>query len=101
MKIETFLNTKAGMITAAAVIAAGALYIAEKKAAQVASDLGQAVNPLNDSNVFASGVDSVGAKLTGNQNFSLGVWIYDKLHPQQAQNEQLGVWRGVPKPPEY
>jgi hypothetical protein len=75
-KLLAFADTKAGLVVAAAAVAAVALYVAEKKV----RDMGQAVNPLNDNNVFASGVDAVGAKLTGNERFKLGIWIYDVFH---------------------
>jgi len=75
-KLLAFADTKAGLVVAAAAVAAVALYVAEKKV----RDAGQAINPLNDNNVFASGVDAVGAKLTDNERFKLGIWIYDVFH---------------------
>jgi hypothetical protein len=80
MKIAKFANTTAGQVTIIAVVGIGVLYLAERKARKVASDVSQAINPANNDNIFAAGVDSIGAKLTGNDNFKLGVWIYDKIH---------------------
>jgi len=77
MKLIEFANTKVGMVAAVAVVGAVAVYVAEKKAREAASQIGQAINPVNSNNIFASGVDSVGAKLSGNKNFKLGGWIYD------------------------
>jgi hypothetical protein len=71
-----FADTKAGLVVAAAVVGGVVLYVAEKKV----RDMGQAVNPLNNDNIFAAGVDSVGANLTGDKNFKLGGWIYDVFH---------------------
>ncbi len=80
MKLMKFANTKVGMVAAVAVVGGVALYLAEKKAREAAADIGHAINPVNNDNIFASGVDSVGAKLTGNENFRLGAWIYDLTH---------------------
>ncbi|PHR87952.1 MAG: hypothetical protein COA78_36775 [Blastopirellula sp.] len=74
------LNTKAG---AAAVVVVGVAligYYAQRKAAKVLPDIAQAINPVNDNNVFASGVNAVGAKISGNGNWSLGGAIYDLLN---------------------
>jgi hypothetical protein len=79
-KLLKFADTKAGLVVAAAAVAAVALYVAQKKAREAAGDMGQAINPLNNDNIFSSGVDAVGARLTGDERFSLGVWIYDITH---------------------
>ncbi|MDT0603483.1 hypothetical protein [Thalassotalea castellviae] len=77
MSINQLLNTKSGMIITAAGVGAIVLYFAEKKLRAAAGEVGQAVNPLNNDNIFASGVNSVGASITGNQNWSLGGSIYE------------------------
>lgn len=41
----------------------------------------QAVNPTNRDNIFYSGVNSVGAAVSGDKDWSLGGWIYDITHP--------------------
>lgn len=46
-------------------------------------DVGNAVNPLNQENVFYEGVNAVGEKLSGDQDFSLGAWLYDITHPNE------------------
>lgn len=80
MKIEKLMNTKA--VTAVAFVAAvGVLaYLSVNQAKAAASMAAQAVNPLNDDNIFASGVDAVGAKLSSNSEWTLGGWIYDITH---------------------
>lgn len=83
-KLMKFADTRAGMITAIAVVGAVALYVAEKKAREAIGAAGNAVNPLNNDNVFASGVDSIGAKLSGNKNFKLGGLIYDVFNPPKT-----------------
>ena len=82
MNINKFANTTAGQVTIIAAVGVGVLYFAERKARKVASDVGQAINPVNNDNIFAAGVDSVGAKLTGDDNFKLGAWIYDLFHEE-------------------
>ena len=42
--------------------------------------LGSAVNPTNPENVFYEGTNAVGEALTGDGDFSLGVWLYDKFN---------------------
>lgn len=57
----------------------GARFIAGQ-AAKKAAAVGNAINPVNDENVFYSGVNSVGGSLTGDKYFTLGGWIYEKLN---------------------
>ena len=62
-------------------------YIVKDAAGEVgeaAGRVGQAVNPTNPENVFYRGVNSIGAAISGDDNFNLGVWTYDILHPDQA-----------------
>lgn len=73
------------------VVAAGATvlvlaYFAEKKIRAVSTEVIDAIDPTDPDNIFASGVDNVGASLTGNENFKLGGWIYDVLHPRPEIN---------------
>jgi len=56
-------------------------YQVRKDAIKVEGTVATAVNPVNPNNVFASGVNSVGSAVTGDSNFSLGVWLYDATHP--------------------
>jgi hypothetical protein len=66
-----------------------------KKTADAAKAVGQAVNPVSDQNIFYSGTNAIGGALTGDQNFSLGVWVYDALHPApddpQAPHNKIDV----------
>ncbi|WP_218397991.1 hypothetical protein [Alteromonas lipotrueae] len=75
-QVTKFLTTPAGQIAVVAVVALVAVEYGQKKASKAAN----AVNPLNNDNVFASGVDGVGASVTGDSNFKLGSWIYDLIH---------------------
>ncbi len=103
--MNNFLDSKVGMVVAIAVCGVGVAYLLERKAAQVAN----AVSPTNPDNVFAEGVDNVGASLTGDKNFKLGAWIYDQIHgttQEQLEAEQVrqksqvinNVWAGLPEP---
>jgi hypothetical protein len=80
MNAMTVLNSKAGMVS---VVVMGALVLVAfvaTKAEETISDTASAINPLNNNNIFASGVNGVGQKLSGNNNWSLGGWIYDITH---------------------
>lgn len=52
------------------------VWLAKKQIGAVAN----AVNPLNDNNVFAAAGNDLGAALTGDSNFSLGKWFETKVN---------------------
>lgn len=58
------------------------LWYLKGRAARAISEAGQAINPTNNQNVFYRGVNGVGEAVTGDDDFSLGGWIYDKVHGQ-------------------
>lgn len=76
----------------ATVTAVAAVYIITR-AARAAVDVGgaalgtvgNAINPLNNDNVFYSSVNAVGASIAGvpRDSWSLGSWIYDITHPNE------------------
>jgi hypothetical protein len=66
------------------------LYFASGYAAKKAAAVGNAVNPLNDKNIFYSGVNNVGGAVTGKTDFSLGVWIYDVFHDDEMLSTEAG-----------
>lgn len=43
------------------------------------------INPFSNKNIIYSGVNEIGAVITQNDDFSLGVWLYDQLHPNKAE----------------
>ena len=45
-----------------------------------AGDVAQAVNPTNPDNVFYEGANSVVVALTGEENETLGGWLYEKFN---------------------
>lgn len=70
----SLLNNK--QFIAVGVVGAAGLWFARKQAAKAA----QAINPVNQENVFYQGTNAVGSKLTGDKDFTLGGWIYDITH---------------------
>jgi hypothetical protein len=80
MKIAKLADSKVGMVLAIGAMATVAVYVVQKKAIETAGDVGHAISPTNNDNIFAAGVDSVGAKLSGDENFKLGVWLYDVVN---------------------
>lgn len=61
---------------------AGVGYLGYRKLA-AGIDAG-ALDITSDKNLAYSGVTKVGKVLTGDEHFSLGGWIYDKTHPNEA-----------------
>lgn len=100
MKVElspTALLALAGVVVLGVVVwkVAGKAGELASSAAEAAKDAAQAVNPLNNDNVFATTVNDVGAVITGNPqgSWSLGSWIYDVTHPEPANTGgATGSW---------
>lgn len=86
MSAVKVLDTKAGMVVAIGAVGLLTLYLAEKKIREV----GSSISPTNPSNIFATGVNNVGAMISGNENFKLGAWVYDVVNgtPQQQADRQ-------------
>lgn len=57
-----------------------ALWYLKNKATETAKDVGNAVNPTNPENIFYEGVNGVGGAVSGDDDFSLGVWIYERFN---------------------
>jgi hypothetical protein len=51
--------------------------------------VGDAINPLSQTNIFNRGVNELGAVITGDNNFSLGSWAWDALHPNEAAGKSV------------
>lgn len=69
-------------------------YFAVKKAAGSVSAIldgvdavTDAVNPLNNNNIFYTGVNTVTGAVTGDKDFSLGVWAWEVLNPDAVRRE--------------
>lgn len=61
-------------------VAGYVIYTGYKKAGEVAKAVVNKVNPASAENFAYTGVNAVGVKLTGDKHFTLGGWIYDKIH---------------------
>lgn len=61
-------------------VAVAGLWYLKRQGVQTVQAAANAVNPLNNENVFYGGVNSVGAELTGDEHFTLGGWLYDLTH---------------------
>ena len=85
MSAAKLLNTDAAKWAAVAAVAAVALYFIGRKVAGAVADnaanIGAAVNPVSDRNIFYRGTNAVGGALSGSSDWSLGSWIYDVTHP--------------------
>lgn len=79
-KTLKFATSNTGALVVGGVIVAVGVYVAQKKAKETAEQALQAINPVNNDNVFNQGVSAVGRKLSGNSNWTLGGWIYDITH---------------------
>ena len=58
------------------------LWYLKNKTVEVVSEVGQAINPVNPDNIFSEGVDSIGGAISGDDGWSLGVWIYEATHDE-------------------
>lgn len=90
MSAAKLLNTDAAKWAAVAAVAAVALYFIGRKVAGAipgaASAVGQAINPVNPDNIFAGSVNAVGGALSGQDDWSLGSWVYDVTHEEYDPN---------------
>lgn len=75
------------LILGAATVAGAAFILWQGKKAVVA--VGEAVNPLNDENIFAAGIDNLGGKILGDVNFSLGGWLWDITNEDPLEGQGL------------
>lgn len=77
-------NVKVAFMIGGALAAAYYVYKLKQSAEQaveaVKTVIQEDINPASSKNIAYSGVNSIGAKLTGDDSFSLGGWVYDKLH---------------------
>lgn len=51
-----------------------------------ASDAAKALDPTSDQNAAYSGVNAVGETLTGDENFSFGVWLWETMNPEKVES---------------
>ncbi len=91
-------NAKLVMVGAGvALVALVAVWFVGKKGAQAAAAVGEAVNPLNNENIFHQGasatVGAIVAPGTPAEEFSLGGWLWEKMNPGAVarEREALGL----------
>jgi len=67
------------------IIGAGGLLLwyLKNKTVEVVGDVAEAINPVNPDNIFNEGVNSVGSAISGDDDWSLGGWIYDITHDEE------------------
>ena len=57
-------------------------YLAKKQIAQTAQEVGTAINPVSDQNIFYQGASAVANAVTNNtESLPLGSQIYDWINP--------------------
>lgn len=55
-------------------------YLAQRQTVKAVQAVRESVDPTSPENLAYQGVNKVGGALTGRDDFSLGVWIYEKIH---------------------
>lgn len=78
------INSKTIIVGTVAVVVL--YYLSKYEIISLAKDIGPALNPVSNENIFNRAANAVTQKLTGNPNTSLGSTIYDWLHPDETQN---------------
>lgn len=74
------LNANSQTVLVAAAVGLGLAYLAARKAKAAAASVAASVDPTSTENLAYQGVNKVGGAITGRDDFSLGVWIYEKIH---------------------
>jgi hypothetical protein len=79
-----FINSRVGQVAALGVVGAiGVLYV-KSQATKAAGVVGDAIDPTNQQNIINRGVSAVGATISGEENWTLGGWIYDITHKSEG-----------------
>lgn len=83
MKIPKVSNGQAQILIGLAGLAVAlyAVYASKSAIVNGAKAVGTAINPADPKNLANEAVTSVGKKITGDSNWSLGTWFYDVTHP--------------------
>ena len=80
MNKAKLLNSKVGAVLAVGVVGGIGVWYTKRQAAKALEVVGDALNPVSQTNIFNRGVNSVVQTLTGKENQTLGGWIYDITH---------------------
>jgi len=78
------LDGSAQTILALGGVALVFVLLAENRVKKAVEAAGDAVNPVDKDNIFHSGVNAVGAAVSGKEGWSLGGWVYDVTHPNRG-----------------
>ena len=73
---------------------------AGEAAGDAATAVGQAINPVNPENIFARGVNAIGATISGDESFSLGSFLFDVFNdePDPTVSTETGAVAANPPP---
>ncbi len=85
MNKAKLLNSKVGAVAAVGVVGAVGVWYTKRQAAKALEVVGDALNPVSQTNIFNRGVNAVVQNLTGDKNQTLGGWIYDITHDSKGQ----------------
>ena len=77
-----------GVVVALSAVAAVTVWYTKKQATQAIDVVGDAINPVSQTNIVNRGVNAVGAVLSSNDNFTLGGWLYDVFNGTQDEQSQ-------------
>jgi hypothetical protein len=80
MTNKSFYNSKAAAVLAVGIVGGVGVWYVKKQAKEAIDIVGDAINPISETNIFNRGVNSVVQTLTGKENQTLGGWIYDVTH---------------------
>ncbi|WP_250655059.1 hypothetical protein [Alkalimarinus coralli] len=61
---------------------AGAWYM-KNKTVEAVGDVAEAINPVNQENIFYGVANAITQKLTGDEHDTFGTWLYDFFNPNQ------------------
>lgn len=86
-----FFEVKGSEIVILAVVAVGLYWLAKNEVKAGAAAVGNAINPLSQTNVFNRAVNATGAAVTGTKpgDWSLGSWVYDLTHDEYDPNAKV------------
>lgn len=81
MSASVLNNKQFFFLAAVAAVGVGYLYMKRK-------DIGNAINPVSDKNLAYTGTNAVGQAIAGDENWTLGTWMFEVLNPQAIERER-------------
>jgi membrane protease YdiL (CAAX protease family) len=81
VNVSALNNQQFFFIAAVAAVGLGYLYMKRKA-------IGEAVNPVSPNNLAYKATNGVGAAVSGDEHFSLGVWLWELTNPQAVEREK-------------